>query len=75
MTGESAPPRPSVWAGLWAVLRLFLTAADDLLAAVAGTRPIRYDVRDAAQVIGEAYRTGKHHVAEGDVIDDEEDRR
>jgi len=57
------------------VLRLFLTAADDLLAAVAGTRPIRHNAADLAEVVGEAYRTGKHHVAEGDVIDDEEDWR
>ncbi|GAA2875529.1 hypothetical protein GCM10010517_36440 [Streptosporangium fragile] len=72
MIGSSAP-RPSVWAGLWAVIRLFLTAADDLLAALAGARPLRSDAHDVARVVGDAYRTGKHHVAEGHVIDDEDD--
>lgn len=66
------PSRPSIWAGIWAVARLLLTAADDLLAAAVGARPIRYDAHDAAQVIGDAYRTGKNRVHEGDVIDDEE---
>ncbi|MEU8035729.1 hypothetical protein [Streptosporangium sp. NPDC049078] len=66
-------PEPSVWAGIRAVARLFLTAVDDLLAAVAGTRPLRYNIADVAQVVGDAYRTGKHHVHEGDVIDGQED--
>ena len=66
-------PRPSIWAGIWAVVRLLLTALDDLVAALAGARPIRYDARDSARVFGDAYRTGKHHVAEADVIDDDEE--
>ncbi|MEU3162877.1 hypothetical protein [Streptosporangium sp. NPDC006930] len=66
-------PEPSAWAGLRAVARLLLTAVDDFLAAVAGTRPIRYNVADFAQVVGDAYRTGKNHVHEGDVIDGQED--
>ncbi|MGC5012987.1 hypothetical protein ACLQ2R_19670 [Streptosporangium sp. DT93] len=73
MTIQSTPPRPSIWAGLWAVLRLLLAAADDLLAAAVGARPLRHDARDVARIIGDAYRTGKNHVAEGDVIEDTED--
>ncbi|GHE28710.1 hypothetical protein GCM10017673_34010 [Streptosporangium violaceochromogenes] len=64
--------RPSVRAGLWAVVRLLLTAADDLVAAAAGARPLRADASDLARVVGEAYRTGKHRVAEGDVIEGDE---
>ncbi|MEU9833256.1 hypothetical protein AB0D67_17160 [Streptosporangium sp. NPDC048047] len=62
-------PRPSVWAGLYAVLRLLLSALDDLVAALAGARPLRRDAADFARLVGDAYRTGKNHVAEGDVLE------
>ncbi|MFF0243950.1 hypothetical protein ACWDR9_26015 [Streptosporangium sandarakinum] len=65
-------PRPSVWAGLYAVLCLLLSALDDLVAAIAGARPLRRDAADFARVVGDAYRTGKNHVAEGDVLDDDD---
>ncbi|MGS2641657.1 hypothetical protein [Streptosporangium sp. G12] len=65
-------PEPSVWAGIRAVAHLLLTAVDDFLAAAVGARPIRYDAHDFAQVIGDAYRTGRNHIHEGDVIEGDE---
>lgn len=68
-TGRRAR-RPMV-AGLLAVLALFLTALDDLLAAVAGARPLRFEARELAEVIAETYR--RAGAVDADVIEDDDE--
>lgn len=59
----------AVGAGLRAVVFLFLTALDDLLAAAAGSRPLRDDARDVADAIGETYRKGRERAVDAEVVE------
>lgn len=68
-------PRPSRWAGFRAVARLLITAVDDLVSALTGTKPVRTQARRVADLLGETYRNGKYGVVDGvEVIHEQGDR-
>jgi hypothetical protein len=74
----AGPPRwPRLRAflrGVWAVLVLFVTAADALFTALVGIAPLAPKFRQIGLVIAEQYRVGCSGAVDADVIELDEDK-
>jgi hypothetical protein len=65
---RAAANRYGTWRGLKAATVLLLTAADELISAMAGTRPIAYMWRTIATPVRAAYRLAAWPPPEAEII-------